>query len=176
MIGRNKKKRKGKVDAAREAQLEALKWNPVEESASAATITATATPTVSNLSNDAESLMDLDVELDFVDGYRLLDDDAEPEEIEGVALLASVNNTVEDEAEVSYNTNVSEKTIGDSSAKDAIRVPRELGTGTTITVLRDASITCNCEMFNRWKIVGNVFILSSYTVTVCHMGVGQMGM
>jgi hypothetical protein len=30
--------------------------------------------------------------------------------------------------------------------KDAIRVPRELGTGTTITV------SCNCEAFNRWKI------------------------
>jgi len=106
---------------------------------------------VSNLSNDAENLMDVDVDLDFVDGFKLLDDDAEPEEIEGVALLASVNNTVEDEVKVAYNKSVSEKATSDSSAKDAIRVPRELGTGTTITV-HDSMVTCNCETYNRWKI------------------------
>jgi len=152
-IGRKKTKRKGKkVDAVRQAQLEALKWNPVEESASVAiTTTNTVSSTVSNLSNDADSLIGVDVDLDFLDGYKLLDDDAEPEEIEGVALLASVNNTVEEEVEVAYNKSVGEMAAGDSSVKDAIRVPRELGTGTTITV-RDSTVTCNCEAFNRWKI------------------------
>ena len=84
---------------------------------------------------------------DFVDGYQLLDDDAEPEDIQAVALLASVTNEAEDRI-IEYANGGKGICL---AKKDEIRIPRELGIGITVTVQNEI-VTCNCEMFNRWMV------------------------
>ena len=93
--------------------------------------------------NETESFMD--GMGDFVDGYQLLDDDAEPEDIQAVALLASVTNEAEDRI-IEYANGGKGICL---AKKDEIQIPRELGIGITITVQNEI-VTCNCEMFNRW--------------------------
>ena len=82
---------------------------------------------------------------DFVDGFKLVDDDAEPEQIEKVALLASTTMDDMDDGSIAYAD------VAHADVKDEIRVPRELGIGTTVSICNDIVI-CNCEMFTRWKI------------------------
>jgi hypothetical protein len=93
--------------------------------------------------NETESFMD--GMGDFVDGYQLLDDDAEPEDIQAVALLASITNEAEDRI-IEYANGGKGICL---AKKDEIGIPRELGIGITITVQNEI-VTCNCEMFNRW--------------------------
>ena len=93
--------------------------------------------------NATESFMD-GLE-DFADGYKLLDDDAEPEDIQSVALLASVTNKAED-CVIEYANGGKA-----NSVTDEIRIPRELGIGITVSVQNEL-VTCNCEIFNRWLI------------------------
>ena len=109
--------------------------------------TATNKASGSKKSDDTEDLIN-----EVIDGYQLLADDAELEEVEAVAMLASINNNVEDECDIEFSKSDREKAAAGASTNDGIiRVPRELGTGTTVTV-HDTSVTCNCEIFNRWRI------------------------
>lgn len=83
---------------------------------------------------------------DFVDGYKLLDDDAEPEQVEKVALLASTTKDDIGDGSIIY----ADGGHTDMSVKDELHVPRELRIGTTVSICNDV-VTCNCEMFTRWK-------------------------
>lgn len=83
---------------------------------------------------------------DFVDGFKLLDDDAESEQVEKVALLASTTRDDIDDGSIVYADGGHTAML----VKDELRVPRELGIGTTISICNDV-VTCNCEMFTRWK-------------------------
>ncbi len=168
-IGRQRKKGRGKkgVEEARGALLEAIKWNeldklvptmlPAQESNTSnpsrkesITKTFTAKPGHANKTAADISLNNnndfMDGLRDFVDGYKLVDDDAEQEQVETLALLAT---TIEerDVGSVVY----ADVTHTDNVVKDEIRVPRELGKGTTVSICNDIVI-CNCEMFTRWKI------------------------
>ena len=165
-IGRQQKKHHGKkgVEKAQGALLEAIKWNelgklaptisaeqdsnksnPSRIESSVAKNITTKNRTAANLPlNNNNDFMD--GLRDFVDGYKLVDDDAEQEQVETLALLAT---TVGDrDVESVVYADVAQNDIG---VKDEIRVPRELGIGTTVSICNDI-VTCNCEMFTRWKI------------------------
>ena len=96
-------------------------------------------------SNDEDVFDQLE---DFVDRFQLLDADAEQEEIEGVvAMHASIDNA-DDNRDITYDKNALKHT--NVVVDGEIRVLRELGIGTTITVCKDV-VRCNCEQFNKWK-------------------------
>jgi hypothetical protein len=96
-------------------------------------------------SNDEEVFDELG---DFIDGFQLLDADAEQEEIKGIAMHASIDNA-DDNRDITYYKNALKHT--NVAVDGVIRVLRELGIGTTITVCKDM-VRCNCEQFNKWKI------------------------
>jgi hypothetical protein len=81
---------------------------------------------------------------EFTDGYLLMNEDADVEEV------------------VSFANQVLADTVGDTTTHNSnnggtnkdkryeVRLIRELGIGTTVSISDDC-VMCNCEIFNRWK-------------------------
>lgn len=136
-IGEKATKGKKKTAKGKErlvAKLEADKWND-------------------NTTDKADSANN-NTNNDITDGYRMLSEDAEEDEVIAVAQQASTNDKVDSNEVKSKQgvTHVDENAIGITQIKlEEVRLIRELGIGTTVTIVNDV-VTCNCEMFTRWMM------------------------
>jgi hypothetical protein len=135
-VGEKAKKGKKKKNTAKElllAKLEDDKWKDDEV-----------------VEADSEKT----INKDYTDEFQMLSEDAEVDEILAIAQHASTDDKVDLKA-VKYkqgdNLLVDEKSMDSGSMKllEEVRLTREMGMGTTVTIRND-TVTCNCEMFNRW--------------------------
>ena len=100
----------------------------------------------------------------FFDGYQLLNDDAEEEELERMLLSqASTSDAADQEGqcgEVDFQFTEEEilRLISNAAnGEERVRVVRELGASTTVRVTKECSnMCCNCESYTRWRICRHV--------------------
>jgi len=113
---------------------------------------------------------DVEIEMeDFMDGFELIDLDAEEEEIERMAMYADTTNNDESNLQFEFLFNDEELKEMNRQLREglSLRVLRELGVGVTITVKPKeekgvggvkccADVSCDCEKYIRWKLCRHV--------------------
>jgi hypothetical protein len=96
----------------------------------------------------------------YFDGFQIIDDDAELEEVE--KLLEGADIIGDNDGECGYvDFSFDEKEImalfHEAIGDERVRVLRELGDGTTVCVKKECDeMCCNCEMYNRWRICRHI--------------------
>ena len=112
----------------------------------------------------------------FLEENEIWGDDVEIEDLIRIAQIDDLEKIIEEDDGIEGNADVidmfefSEKDIAElnSLAESAarVRVRRELGEGTTVSVGKECNeLCCNCEMFNRWRICRHVI-----WIEVVHFG------
>lgn len=113
-------------------------------------------------------------DLNFLEEREIWGDDVEIEDLVRIAQIDNLEKIIENDGiEGGVDINMFEFVEQDiaelnslEESVERVRVLRELGEGTTISVGKDCKkLCCNCEIFNRWRICRHViFGLRSCTL------------
>ena len=112
----------------------------------------------------------------FLEQGEIWGDDVEIEDLVRIAQIDDLEKIIEEDDGIEGNADIidmfqfDEKDIAELNSKEEsaerVRVRRELGEGTTVSVGKECNkLCCNCEMFNRWRICRHVI-----WIEVVHFG------